>query len=120
MAEASGPRRVITLGIPGLLIAGALGAGGLAAAAQASTRSAPPAPERLLDYASGHVEFIAAVPAGEGWAVDRVNYSDSRLAGVRITVADIMDAYLPDKYFDGVFASAFVEHLPEQDAIGAP
>lgn len=75
-------------------------------------------PERILDPAAGRGEFITAVPADERWAVDRVSYSDGAFAGVRMIVADIMDADLPNEYFDGVFVSNFLEHLPDQDAIG--
>jgi hypothetical protein len=32
-------------------------------------------------------------------------------------IADIMDAELPAGYFDGVFLSNFLEHLPSQDAV---
>ena len=40
-------------------------------------------------------------------------------AGVRMIIADIMDAELPQDHFDGVFLSNFLEHLPSQDAVGA-
>lgn len=76
-------------------------------------------PERVLDPAAGRGEFIMAVPAGERWAVDRVSYGDDALAGVKMIVADIMNADLPPEYFDGIFVSNFLEHLPDQDAIGA-
>jgi len=32
-------------------------------------------------------------------------------------IADIMDADLPPDYFDGVFLSNFLEHLPDQNAV---
>ena len=32
-------------------------------------------------------------------------------------VADIMDAELPEAYFDGIFVSNFLEHLPHPDAV---
>lgn len=75
-------------------------------------------PERVLDPAAGRGEFIKAVPAGERWAVDRVSYGDNTLDGVRMIVADIVETDLPNEYFDGVFVSNFLEHLPNQDAIG--
>jgi Methyltransferase domain len=38
-------------------------------------------------------------------------------AGVKTIIADIMDADLPDGYFDGVFLSNFLEHLPGQNTV---
>jgi len=75
-------------------------------------------PARVLDPAAGRCEFINAVPAAERWAVDVVDYAE-RVPGVRLVVAQIMDAELPQAYFDGVFVSNFLEHLPSQDAVAA-
>jgi SAM-dependent methyltransferase len=75
------------------------------------------APQRVLDPAAGRGEFITAVPAAERWAVDLVRQGDIEAAGVRMIVADIMDAELPASHFDGVFLSNFLEHLPSQDAV---
>jgi len=75
------------------------------------------APARVLDPAAGRGEFIAAVPAGERWGVDLVSHGDAELAGVKMIIADIMDADLPDGYFDGVFLSNFLEHLADQNAV---
>ena len=75
------------------------------------------APQRILDPAAGRGEFITAVPAAERWGVDRVRQGDLEAAGVRMIIADIMDAELPAGYFDGVFLSNFLEHLPSQDAV---
>lgn len=75
------------------------------------------APQRVLDPAAGRGEFITAVPAAERWAVDLVKQADTEAAGVQTIIADIMDADLPDGYFDGVFLSNFLEHLPSQDAV---
>jgi hypothetical protein len=76
-------------------------------------------PQRLLDPAAGRGEFITAVPAAERWGVDMVRQGDIEAAGVRMIIADIMDAELPEGYFDGVFLSNFLEHLPSQDAVAA-
>lgn len=75
-------------------------------------------PARLLDPAAGRCEFINAVASAERWAVDATAY-DERVAadGVRVIVADIMDTDLPAGYFDGVFVSNFLEHLPSQEAV---
>ncbi len=77
-------------------------------------------PERLLDPAAGRGEFINAAPARERWAVDRVAYAEGTYAdGVRLVVADVFEAELPSAYFDGVFVSNFLEHLPTQEAVAA-
>jgi Methyltransferase domain len=76
-------------------------------------------PERVLDPAAGRGEFITAVPAAERWGVDMVKQADLEAVGVRMIIADIMDAELPDDHFDGVFLSNFLEHMPSQDAVGA-
>ncbi len=77
-------------------------------------------PERVLDPAAGRCEFISAVPAAERWAVDEVEYAEG--GGRRATtfiVSEIMAAELPATYFDGVFVSNFLEHLPSQEAVSA-
>jgi Methyltransferase domain len=76
-------------------------------------------PTRVLDPAAGRCEFINAVPAAERWAVDTVDHNEFRHADIKVIIADILDAQLPPAYFDGIFASNFLEHLPSQDAIGA-
>jgi Methyltransferase domain len=75
------------------------------------------APERVLDPAAGRGEFIRSVPAKERWGVDRVKQGDLEAANVKMIISDIMDAELPDDYFDGVWVSNFLEHLPDQDAV---
>jgi hypothetical protein len=77
-------------------------------------------PERLLDPAAGRCEFINAVASAERWAVDATVYDERAAAeGVQMIVADIMDAELPSSYFDGIFVSNFLEHLPSQQAVAA-
>jgi SAM-dependent methyltransferase len=75
------------------------------------------APQRVLDPAAGRGEFITAVPAAERWGVDLVKQGDIEAAGVKMIIGDIRDAELPAAYFDGVFLSNFLEHLPSQDAV---
>ena len=77
------------------------------------------APDRMLDPAAGRGEFITAVPAGERWGVDLVGHGVPESAGVKMIISDIMDAGLPEAYFDGVFMSNFLEHLPDQNAVAA-
>jgi hypothetical protein len=77
-------------------------------------------PRRVLDPAAGRCEFINAVPAEERWAVDQTDYAERDAdAGVTTVVADIMDAELPDAYFDGVWVSNFLEHLLSQEQTAA-
>lgn len=75
-------------------------------------------PERVLDPAAGLGEFIAGCPAPDRWAVDVVDYGISDFDGVTSRIAPILDADLPEHYFDLVFASNLLEHLatPEQIA----
>lgn len=75
-------------------------------------------PQSVLDPAAGRGEFISAVPAADRWGVDMVKQADLESAGVKMIIADIMDAELPIEYFDGVFLSNFLEHLPDQEAVG--
>ena len=76
-------------------------------------------PKSVLDPAAGRGEFIKAVPASERWGVDLVSQGDLESTGVKMIIADIMDAELPAGYFDGVFISNFLEHLPDQNAVAA-
>lgn len=77
-------------------------------------------PERVLDPAAGRGELINAMPARERWAVDRIPYPEQLYdPAVRVVVADVFDAELPDEHFDGVFVSNFLEHLPTQEAVAA-
>ena len=76
------------------------------------------APSSVLDPAAGRGEFITAVPAGDRWGVDLVKQGDLESAGVKMVIGDFMDVELPREYFDGVFMSNFLEHLPDQDAVG--
>ena len=75
------------------------------------------APERVLDPAAGRGEFIRSVPAAERWGVDLVRQADLEAANVKMIISDIMDADLPADYFDGVWVSNFLEHLPDQNAV---
>lgn len=75
-------------------------------------------PRVLLDVAGGTGEFIRAVPAQERWMVDRTDFAGD-LGDVRSIVGDVADVELPSGYFDGVFMSNLLEHLPNQDAVAA-
>ncbi|HEX6525107.1 MAG TPA: class I SAM-dependent methyltransferase [Streptosporangiaceae bacterium] len=72
-------------------------------------------PETILDPAAGRGEFITTVPAKERWAVDAVDHADFADPGVKVIISDILDADLPEDYFDAVLVSNFLEHLPDAD-----
>jgi 2-polyprenyl-3-methyl-5-hydroxy-6-metoxy-1,4-benzoquinol methylase len=73
-------------------------------------------PQRVLDPAAGRGEFINAVAARERWAIDFVAHSEGTYdKGVNAIVSDIFEVALPDRHFDGVFVSNFLEHLPMQE-----
>jgi SAM-dependent methyltransferase len=77
-------------------------------------------PQRVLDPAAGRGEFINNVPASERWAVDAVAYEEGTHAPeTRVIVSDIFEADLPSGYFDGVWVSNFLEHLPTHEAVSA-
>ena len=75
-------------------------------------------PTKVLDPAAGRCEFINAIPAAERWAVDTVDHGEFRDSGVKVIIDNILGAELPLAYFDGIFVSNFLEHLPTQDSIG--
>jgi SAM-dependent methyltransferase len=77
------------------------------------------APARMLDPAAGRGEFITAVPAVERWGVDRVGQGVPESSGTKMIITDIMAADIPTDYFDGVFVSNFLEHLPDQNTVAA-
>jgi hypothetical protein len=74
-------------------------------------------PIYMLDPAAGRGEFIVSVPAGERWGVDLFTHGHAQPSGVKMIIADIMEAELPADHFDGVFLSNFLEHLPDQNAV---
>ena len=77
-------------------------------------------PKRILDAAAGLGEFINSVPAEERWAVDRQAFDAAGPGSdIRMVVADVMEAELPDDHFDGIFVSNFLEHLRDHEAIDA-
>lgn len=77
-------------------------------------------PQKLLDPAAGRGEFIGASPAQETWAVDEVSYPEAEYKpDTTVLTSPIMEAELPAGHFDGVFASNFLEHLRDQEAISA-
>jgi len=75
-------------------------------------------PQTVLDPAAGRGEFIGSIDAAERWFVDEVAYPEAESdPEVKVVTSKIMDAELPSEHFDGVFASNFLEHLYDQEAI---
>jgi hypothetical protein len=77
------------------------------------------APTKVLDPAASRCDFINAIPAAERWAVDAVDHGEFRDSAVKAIIDDILGTELPAAYFDGIFVSKFLEHLPTQDSIAA-
>ncbi len=73
-------------------------------------------PRVVLDAGGGGGQFINAVPAEERWMVDRLSYGNIN-AGVKVILEDILEVDMPHEYFDGVFISNVLEHLPTQEAV---
>ncbi len=75
-------------------------------------------PEAVLDPAAGRLEFLNRIPAPTRWAVDLmpppVAFDPQAIQFHR---GDVFTVDLPEGFFDGVFMSNFLEHLPSVEAI---
>ena len=70
-------------------------------------------PEKIIDPAAGDCEFINQVRSKEKWAIDKnPRTQDHAGVDVKVIIADYRDADLPKDYFDAVYVSNFLEHLP--------
>jgi ubiquinone/menaquinone biosynthesis C-methylase UbiE len=75
-------------------------------------------PQRVLDPAAGRGEFVQAISALERWAVDTVEFEETAQdRDVVVVVGDARFVDLPSSYFDGVFVSNLLEHLPSQQDV---
>jgi hypothetical protein len=74
-------------------------------------------PDVVLDPAAGRCEFLNAVPARERWGVDIAEHSEFRDEGIKMIIGDALAVEMPQSYFDGVFVSNFLEHLPTQEDV---
>ena len=74
-------------------------------------------PKRVLDPAAGLGEFIVASSASERWACDLLDQRNSWPNGITIRFGDIDEVDLPNEYFDLIFVSNFLEHLPTPDHV---
>jgi SAM-dependent methyltransferase len=68
----------------------------------------------VLDVACDRGDFIRNVRAGEKWATDLRDVSTHLPPGIRFVQADglALGSLLPNSYFDVVFMSNYLEHLP--------
>ncbi len=78
-----------------------------------------PAGGRVLDVACDLGYFIRNVAAGERWATDVRDVASSLGPGVRFVQSDglTLSNAVPHDYFDVVFVSNYLEHLPSPDAV---
>ncbi|MDQ1456433.1 MAG: hypothetical protein QOH28_2053 [Actinomycetota bacterium] len=75
-------------------------------------------PARVLDPAGGRGEFLNAIAADERWLVDLIDYPHRDTAPeVKVVIGDVRSLDLPPDYFDGIFVSNLLEHLPNPDAV---
>ena len=78
-----------------------------------------PADARVLDVACDLGYFIRNIRAGERWATDVRDVAAALGPDVHFVQADglSLSAALPHGYFDVVFVSNYLEHLPGPDAV---
>ena len=74
---------------------------------------------RVLDLACDRGDFIRNIRAGEKWATDVRDVRAELPDDVRFERADglELDQVLPTDYFDLVFMSNYLEHLPDSGAV---
>jgi SAM-dependent methyltransferase len=74
-------------------------------------------PERVLDPACGLGEFINFCPANEKWAADMGMDGSSLDRSIKFSSGSFLEVDLPDEYFDLIYLSNVLEHLPSQLAV---
>jgi SAM-dependent methyltransferase len=74
-------------------------------------------PSRVLDPACGFGEFINFCPANEKWAADLGMDGAALAPDIKFLSGAFLDIELPDDYFDLIFLSNVLEHLPSQVAV---
>jgi SAM-dependent methyltransferase len=74
---------------------------------------------RVLDVACDRGDFITNIDAKEKWASDLREVSDGLPSDVRFVCSDglRLHEHVPKAYFDLVFMSNYLEHLPSGDAV---
>ena len=71
-------------------------------------------PERVLDPACGLGEFINNCQATERWASDLAMKGSELHPSIKFIQGNFLEVNLPDEYFDLIFISNVLEHLPSQ------
>jgi 2-polyprenyl-3-methyl-5-hydroxy-6-metoxy-1,4-benzoquinol methylase len=74
-------------------------------------------PNRVLDPACGLGEFINFCPASEKWAADMGMDGSTLAQNINFASGAFLDIELPEDYFDLIFLSNVLEHLPTQLAV---
>ena len=74
-------------------------------------------PRSVLDPAAGRGEFIISSRAPERWASDLSDQRTSWPTGITTRFGDIYKVDLPEKHFDLIFVSNFLEHLATPDDV---
>ena len=74
-------------------------------------------PRSVLDPAAGRGEFIISSRAPERWACDLSDQRTSWPTGITTRFGDIYKVDLPEKHFDMIFVSNFLEHLATPDDV---
>ena len=74
-------------------------------------------PRSVLDPAAGRGEFIISSRAPERWACDLSDQRTSWPTGITTRFGDIYKVDLPEKHFDLIFVSNFLEHLATPDDV---
>lgn len=78
-----------------------------------------PASSRVLDIATDQGYFINNISVQERWASDHRDTSAYLADGIRFVLADglALGEVAPNDYFDVVFMSNYLEHLPSGDEV---
>ena len=78
-----------------------------------------PSNAAVLDIACDHGDFIRNITASEKWATDIRDVSRHLPSDVRFACADGLElsGVLPTEYFDVVFMSNYLEHLPSSTVV---
>lgn len=74
-------------------------------------------PKRVLDPACGLGEFINFCPSDEKWASDMGMDGSFLNQNIKFISGAFLDVELPDDYFDLIYLSNVLEHLPSQLAV---
>ncbi len=71
-----------------------------------------PGARRVLDPCAGRCEFVNHARVEEIWAVDiEPRFLEAAAPHVRTLPGNAFDVSLPERHFDGIFVSNFLEHL---------